>query len=62
MGYLNTTCSAGTIGSVYRPLVGPVISDSAFKMFSFTVVGKNNNNEDLVEIKTFYPKSNRKPL
>ena len=65
MGYLNKTCSTGVTGPVYGPTVGPLLrsasSANTWRSFTIKKVGETDQNEDLVEIKTSYPKSSEKP-
>ena len=55
MGYLNKTCSAS------GPVLRGATDGKTWTEFTFTKVGKSAQDEDLVEIETYYPKSNQKP-
>jgi hypothetical protein len=58
MGYLNKTCSSGTLTSTYGPTVGPVlrgVADKRWAQWTFPVVGQSPDGDDLVTMKTFYP-------
>ena len=56
MGYLNKTCSAS------GPVLRAASEGNTWTQFTITNLGKSAQNEDLVEIKTYYPiNSSQKP-
>ena len=65
LGYLNKTCSVGTLTRVYGPTVGPVLLGEAkqqWRQWTFDVVGQTPEGDDLVTVKTFFPGNRGKPL
>lgn len=55
MGYLNKTCRAS------GPVLRAASAGKTWTKFTITKTGKNAQGQDLVELKTYYPKSTRKP-
>ena len=64
LGYLNKTCSAGTLTSPYGPTAGPVLRGEAklWNQWTFDVVGQTPEGDDLVTINTFFPGNRGEPL
>jgi hypothetical protein len=65
MGYLNKTCTAGTLGRSYGPTVGPVLRGAAgvqWKGFTINVVGTAFDGHPLITIHTYWPAGKVAPL
>ena len=64
MGYLNKTCSAGTLASSYGATVGPVLRSAGvlWKEWVVNVVGTAADSNALVTLHTYWPAGKGAPL
>ncbi len=66
MGYLNKTCTAGTLGRSYGLTVGPVLRSAAagvqWKEFTVEFVGTAADGNPLATFHTYWPAGKGAPL
>jgi hypothetical protein len=67
LGFLNKTCEAGTKnGPSYGPTCGPTLRGASdgqrWKQWTVTVVGQDEDGNDLATIENFYPEGKGAPL